>query len=156
MDILNIGTEYIFSFPRLLVENSLSPNLFYNPKSYDPATLIYVLSSLSILVFIAFVVVYKYNRWKKYNNFLSEMKSLDLDPSSEGTFAWMVKRHQMNEPTEIIFSQKIFDEMAADEMKRVLSSPGTKSAKQQFIDTVYEIRNRTFGADRFISDESAT
>ncbi len=156
MDILNVGTEYIFSFPRLLAENALSPNLLYNPTSYDPTTLLYAISGLTILIFIAFVLAHKYNRWKKYNDFLNEMKSLDLDPSSEGTFAWMVKRHQMNEPTEIIFSKEVFDEMAATEMKRVLCSPGTKSAKQQFIDTVYEIRNRTFNPDRFMSDESTT
>ncbi len=156
MDILNVGQELIFSFPRLLAENALSPNLFYNPKSYDPATLIYWLSGLTIFIFITFFAAYKYNRWKKYNNFLDEMKSLDLDPTSEGTFAWMVKRHQMNEPTEFIFSQQVFDEMAANEMRRVLCSPGAQSAKQNFIDTVYDIRNRTFGANRFMGDESAT
>ena len=59
----------------------------------------------------------------------------------------MVKRYAMEEPVTILYSERLFDEMAADEIQRVIASPASAQAKEQFIDTIYKIRVRTYHPD---------
>ena len=66
----------------------------------------------------------------------------------------MVKRYQMKEPVKVLQSARVFDEMASDEIVRVLCSARSAASKESFIDTVYDIRNRTFHPDRFLNEES--
>ena len=123
---------------------------------------------LEILVGFMMVVlavsygIIRYNRWKRYKEFATEMKALDLDPNTEGTLAGMVKRYSMDEPVNILFSARLFDEMATAEILRVLSSAGSQQSKQEFIDTVYNIRNRTYhpewkdNVDHILVDKEST
>ncbi|RJP33655.1 MAG: hypothetical protein C4527_04140 [Candidatus Omnitrophota bacterium] len=120
---------------------------FFDPSSFDPVIAIYFLGFLSLLISLLVFLTFKYQRWKKYQLFLEEMKTLDLDPEAEGTFAWMVKRHQMDEPVNIFCSPRIFDEMASTEMLRILASAGSIQSKQNFIDMIYSIRNKTYRRD---------
>ncbi len=134
------------SVPTLLAQSSDLPSLF-KATEVDPTVMIQVLSGIVLLITGIIVLTYKYQRWKRYNEFVTEMKSLDLDPDSEGTLAGMVKRYSMDEPVNILFSARLFDEMAATEIIRVLGSPGSVQAKKEFIDTVYKIRTRTYHPD---------
>ena len=74
------------------------------------------------------------------------MKTLDLAPEQETTLADMVKRYAMNEPVRILYSQRLFDDLACKEMQRILASAGSAEAKEQFIDALYEIRAKTYNS----------
>ncbi len=117
---------------------------FISTKSFDPGTLLIILTSLAILVVSVIFLSYRYQRWKRYNVFVEEMKSLQLDPDSEGTLAFMVKSQAMDEPVKVLMSAQKFDDMAQKEMVRVLGSEGSIQAKEAFINSVYKIRNTTY------------
>lgn len=120
---------------------------FLTTTTIDPQTLLLFLGGLITIILLIVFAVYKFNKWKKYKVFEDEMRSLDLDPEQEGTFADMVRRYSMDEPVNIIYSPRLFDEMATQEMMRVLGSPGSSKAKREFIDTVYKIRVKTYNPD---------
>lgn len=122
-------------------------NMWANTAPQDPTTLIYLLGGLATIITLISVGTFQYYRWKKFKVFEDEMRSLDLDTESEGTLALMVKRYAMDEPVQILFSPRLFDEMASNEIVRVLGSPGSMKAKQHFIDTVYKIREKTYFPD---------
>jgi len=117
---------------------------FINAKSFDPGTLLIILTSLTILVVAIIFLSYRYQRWKRYNEFVEEMKTLQLDPNSEGTLAFMVKSQAMDEPVKVLMSAQKFDDMAQKEMVRVLGSEGSIESKEAFINSVYKIRNTTY------------
>lgn len=120
----------------------------WRTTTVDPVTLIYILLGIAILVSAVIAFIYFYQNRMRYKVFENEMKSLDLDTESEGTLAAMVKRYAMDEPVQILFSPRLFDEMATSEIVRVLASPGSAKAKQNFIDTVYTIRTKTYFPER--------
>jgi len=152
MDI--IAGDWIMSFrPVLWAQSTSLPVNFFNPKSYDSTTLTICLAVLLGMILLVMIVALRYKRWRQFNMFLEEMRSLDLDPSSEGTFAWMVKRYRMNEPVKVLRSRQVFDEMATGEIFRVLCSAGTMQAKENFIDTIYDIRKRTFNPKLYFRQE---
>ncbi|RJP18243.1 MAG: hypothetical protein C4527_29515 [Candidatus Omnitrophota bacterium] len=134
-----------FDSPTLLAQDAL-PNL-WKATEVDPTLMFQILVGIILLVTTIIVVTYKYQRWKRYTEFVTEMKSLDLDPESEGTLAGMVKRYSMDEPVNVLFSARLFDEMATSEIIRVLGSPGSMQAKRNFIDLVYRIRTKTYHPD---------
>lgn len=119
----------------------------YKARDIDPQLLIGIMVSLAVLIGLLIYGTYRYQRWKRYMEFEEEMKTLDLDSDSEGTLAGMVKRFNMDEPVNILFSVRLFDEMAANEIMRVLASPGSTQAKQSFIDSIYKIRTKTYHPD---------
>ena len=88
-----------------------------------------------------------YQKWRRYQLFITELKTLDLDPKQEGTFADLVKRYNMDQPVNILYSKRLYDELASTEMIRILSSPGSVTAKAAYIDSLYEIRDRTYASD---------
>ncbi|RJP23055.1 MAG: hypothetical protein C4527_20945 [Candidatus Omnitrophota bacterium] len=120
------------------------PVQFFNPSTFDVSTLFILLATFLLVIGSLIYLSYCYNRYKKYMEFLEEMQTLDLNPEEEGAFAWMVKRYQMNEPVDILASLRAFDEMACQEIRRVLGSAGSIQSKSDFIDTVYQIRSRTY------------
>ncbi|MBI1387487.1 MAG: hypothetical protein GC154_03460 [bacterium] len=113
----------------------------------DPTTLLAFLAGIVTLIFLVIFGAYRFQKWKRYKEFETEMKSLDLGTQMEGTFAEMVRRYSMDEPVNILYSPRLFDEMASTEMVRVLGSAGSVKAKQEFIDTVYKIRIKTYHPD---------
>jgi len=120
-------------YKQLMGSSALSSELF-----------IKLLISLMGIVLLIMFLTYQYQRWRRYRDFVVEMKALDLDPGEEGTFAGMVKRYSMDEPVRILFSPRLFDEMATTEIFRVLGSAGSQEAKEEFINSVYDIRKRTY------------
>lgn len=130
----------------------------WTPTETDPVTLLSVVGGIVTFIMLIVFGAYQFKKWKQFKTFEDEMRSLDLDPQQEGTFADMVKRYSMDEPVNILYSPRLFDEMASSEMLRVLGSQGSAKAKQQFIDTVYKIRVKTYNPDWeqvAESDESA-
>ncbi len=119
----------------------------FKSSDVDPTILVYILGGIVTLILLTIYSTYRYKKWKKFKEFESEMKSLDLAPEDEGTLAAMVKRYSMDEPVNILFSARLFDEMASSEIKRVLGSPASAKLKQDFIDKVYMIRTKTYHPD---------
>ncbi|MFB3789334.1 MAG: hypothetical protein ACE15F_23490 [bacterium] len=123
---------------------------FLTPTDIDPKVLLWLLGTLTVTIAVIVYVTYRYNRWVKYKEFESEMKALDLDTGSEGALAEMVRRHNLNEPVNILFSASMFDEMAAEEIRRILGSTASAQQKQERIDTLYNIRTKTYHPDWLI------
>jgi hypothetical protein len=126
---------------------------FYRPSEVNMKSLGYFFGGVFVFLLLLVAFVVQYNRWRKFNQFKNEVQTLDLDPSAQGTFSWMVKQYRMKEPITAVESCEIFDQMATDEIFRVLCSDGTLEAKEDFIDTVYDIRNQTFHPDRVRKDK---
>jgi hypothetical protein len=127
--------------------------VMWKANNADPMLLIGILLGILVVVLSVVVGTLFYQRWKRYNEFIGELKTLDLNPEEEGTLASMVKRYQMDEPVNILFSPRLFDEMASHEILRVLGSSATTKTKQKFIDQVYAIRTRTYHSDWLESTE---
>jgi len=106
-----------------------------------------ILGGITLLSVAIIYGTYRYQRWCKFKEFENEMKSLDLNPEQEGTLGDMVRRYQVGEPVQILYSPKLFDDMATAEMKRILGSQGSAEAKQKFIDAIYNIRTKTYHPD---------
>ncbi len=106
--------------------------------------IIYGLLAIVFFIGIFTYASYRYQKWRRYQKFIEEMQTLDLDPDQEGTFADLVKRYNMDEPVNIIYSKRLYDELASQEMIRILASPGTVEAKAGYIETLYEIRDKTY------------
>ncbi len=138
---------YDAAYPFILAQQSDLPSLWKEASEVEPLTLLKFVGGILCVIFVFVYLNHRYQRWKRYNEFVTEMKTLDLDPDSEGTLAGMVRRYSMNEPVNVLCSPRLFDEMATHEMMRVLSSSGSMKAKQEFIDTVYKIRKKTYHPD---------
>ena len=115
-------------------------NSFFESSQVDPDLLLGLAIGIAVIIFILVYGTYRYQRWWHYKHFEQEMKTLDLAPEQETTLADMVKRYAMNEPVRILYSQRLFDDLACKEMQRILASAGSAEAKEQFIDALYEIR----------------
>ena len=120
---------------------------FITPESVEPQVFLYILGGLAVLVFVIVYGSYRYQRWKRFREFEDEMKSLDLNTEQEGTLGGMVKRYQIGEPVQILYSAKLFDDLATAEMKRILGSQGSAEAKERFINAIYSIRTKTYHPD---------
>jgi hypothetical protein len=59
----------------------------------------------------------------------------------------MVRRYKVGEPVQVLYSPKLFDDIATAEMRRILGSQGSTQAKESFINTIYEIRTKTYHPD---------
>ncbi len=155
---LVLGKEmnmHLLFFLPILSQNETLPNIWKNAGA-DPATLMTILVVLMSIVSAVVFGVYRYHRWKNYKEFETEMKSLNLNPEQEGTFSWMVKRYSMEEPVNIIFSPRLFDEMAAREIQNILASSASSKTKSDFINLIYEIRVRTYHPDWTSAEEPST
>lgn len=130
--------------PQLWVQESGLDFPIFDPQSIDPARLVQFMIGLAILIGILIYGTFKYRKWKRFKEFELEMKTLGLDPESEGAFADMVRRYKFSQPVNVIYSPRLFDEMATSELERILSSPGSQQAKENFVNTVYEIRSKTY------------
>ncbi|MDP8243622.1 MAG: hypothetical protein P9L94_06045 [Candidatus Hinthialibacter antarcticus] len=145
---LSSTLDLIQRFPVLAqTQDGKLPFNTWTPTETDPVTLLSVVGGIVTVIMLIVFGTYQFKKWKQFRTFEDEMRSLDLDPKQEGTFADMVKRYSMDEPVNILYSPRLFDEMAASEMLRVLGSQGSVKAKQEFIDTVYKIRIKTYNPD---------
>lgn len=120
---------------------------FYTVAKVDTKIVLTVLGGITTLAFLIIYGTYRYQRWCKFKEFENEMKSLDLNPDQEGTLGDMVRRYQIGEPVQILYSPKLFDDLATAEMRRILGSQGSVETKQKFIDAIYDIRTKTYHPD---------
>ena len=125
---------------------------FLTAQTVDPKIIFGILGGIVFALAVGVYSVYRYQQWRSYQNFVGEMQQLGLNPEQEGTFGDLVKRYKMKDPVEILYSLRMFDDMAALEMSRVLGSSGSMSAKEEFVDTLYEIRHITYLSE---SEETA-
>jgi hypothetical protein len=58
-----------------------------------------------------------------------------------------VKQYAMQEPVQILLSLRMFDELACQEISRVLGSSGSTTAKNRFVQMIYDIRKKTYFPD---------
>lgn len=141
------GAMYLVErLPDLLAQDARLPQMFKN-REIDSTLLIQFLLFIGCAAVVITVGLFFYNRWKKYKEFENEMKSLELEPDAEETLATMVKRYSINEPVNVLFSSRLFDEMASNEIKRILASPASAEFKEEYINRLYQIRMKTYHPD---------
>ncbi len=126
---------------------------FFSPQEIDPTLFFVCFGGLALLIFVIVYGTYRYRKFKKFQEFVDEMNMLELDDEQENALSGMVKRYAMQEPVQILVSRKVFDEMAAKEINRVLGSSGSMNAKQTFINMVYEIRRKTYDQEWPLQNE---
>lgn len=124
----------------------MNQELFKNqPLEWGPY--LYIAITMACLIVCISIVYYFFQRYKKIEEFKQELQSLGLGEEGENTLVDMVKRYALQEPLDILMSVKTFDQMAIQEIERILASAGSSKAKQQFINLIYEIRLKTYYAD---------
>jgi hypothetical protein len=140
---------FTLDFPVIVAQGSQGKLPFdpYKTTQVTPEFLIYLLAAIVSITLAILFGVYRYNRWQKFKEFETEMKSLDLENEQEGALSEMVKRYSMDQPISILYSARLFDEMASVEIKRILSSSASAEQKQDYIDKVYSIRAKTYHPD---------
>lgn len=140
-------SSHVPAIPIIIAQGTPLDFKVFESSSIDSTVLVYSLIGIMFTILMIVFGTYRYKRWKKFKEFETEMKALDLEPEQEGTLAEMVKRYSMDEPVNILFSARLFDEMASSEIKRVLGSAASIKLKQEFIDKVYFIRTKTYHPD---------
>ncbi len=118
--------------------------VFFSSTSTDATTLVYILVGIGFIVLVACISVYRYRRFKLFQEFSQELTLLELDEVEGNALTNIVKRYSLKEPVSVLFSLRLFDELATKEISRVLGSAGSAAQKQQFINLVYEIRKKTY------------
>lgn len=113
----------------------------------ETSTAIYFLLGMASTILLMIYLTYRYQRYKRFQEFQEEMETLELGEVEESTLCEMVKRFSLQEPVQVLLSKRVFDEMAAREINRVLGSPGSMKAKETFVNLVYEIRKKTYHKD---------
>jgi hypothetical protein len=116
----------------------------FDPKSVSTPVLFTILLSLTVLVLLVVYLHHRYVRYKKERVFFEEMDMLELESTESSTLTDIVKRYSLNEPVQILYSLRLFDEMAEKEMERVLSKPLPINLKTQYVDVLYNIRQKTY------------
>jgi len=117
---------------------------YTNPQSVSPELLITALLIFIAVVLVTLFLYRKYMNYKKTKLFLEELEVLELGRVESNTLTTLVKRYALNEPVEILYSLRLFDELAEKEMARVLSSPLSSDSKTQYVDLLYRIRVKTY------------
>ncbi len=116
------------------------------------ATTLIMLGVLSVIILIILAINFQYLRWRRHSEFVSEIRSLKLDSDTESALSKVVKRFSLDDPKEVLASCELFDEMAVEEMKRILSTPGTVQSKTETIDALYKIRAKAYQSNRIDSE----
>ncbi|MDP8246352.1 MAG: hypothetical protein P9L94_19870 [Candidatus Hinthialibacter antarcticus] len=98
-----------------------------------------------ILLIVLVIFLHKrYMRYVKEREFLDEISTLEMEQSESDTLLSLVRRYALNEPVDILYSQRLFDELAVKEISRVLGSPLSKENKTKFVNMIYNIRQKTY------------
>jgi hypothetical protein len=117
----------------------------------EPTALFSIFGSIILLIVISSSCFYIYQRRKIYRQFIDQLKILGLDPKEEVTLKYMVKRYPYKKALQVLDSTRVFDDMASQEMIRIIRSEGSIESKEDFVDTVYKIRTNTHTSN-FIKD----
>ncbi len=126
---------------------------FFNNTTVTWGPYLYIAITVLALVVCISIIHYFVKRYKKIEEFKNELQSLGLGEEGESTLVDMVKRYAMQEPLDILISVKTFDQMAIQEIERILASAGSSKAKQRFINLIYEIRLKTYYGELINNEE---
>lgn len=113
----------------------------------DPQLIVTVLMTIAAIVVALVIGAHYYRRWRKHRRFTDELNQFALEEDEGSTLVGLVKRYATDEPVEILYSLRAFDELAEKEMKRILGVQGSQEAKQRYIELLYTIRQKTYFAD---------
>lgn len=108
---------------------------------------VWILLGLAALIGLVIYASYRYKRYKSMQEFSDEMHQVGLSTEEESTLTDLVKHYAMQEPVQILLSLRMFDEMACQEISRVLGSSGSTTAKDRFVQMIYDIRKKTYFPD---------
>ncbi len=117
---------------------------FFQSNSANLETIIFLVLGCTLFCVAVFFIYKKYMRFKKEQELQEEMELRDFESVESSTVNDLVKRYKMNEPINIMYSLKLFDELAQKEMSRVLSSPLSSQSKTQYVDLLYRIRQKMY------------
>lgn len=126
---------------------------FFSNTTVDTHIYVIVFIIVGLIVLTATVGVHYYKRFKKMRQFKEELEQLDLGETGENTFVDLIKRYALNEPVDVLMSVKLFDDMAMQEINRILGSSGSMTSKQQFVNMIYDIRQKTYFPEYSESDD---
>ncbi len=118
-------------------------NLYKNSDVSMEAFLSLSVGCIALIVLIVFLHK-RYLRYVKEREFLEEIQTLEMEQSESDTLFSLVRRYALNEPVDILYSQRLFDELAVKEISRVLGSPLSKENKTKFVNMIYNIRQKTY------------
>ncbi len=119
-------------------------NQWFTPTEIPIQSILVIVIVLSLIILIIFMVYRRYIRFKKLQSFHDEMDLMQFENNESKTLDDIVKRYALNEPVEILYSLRLFDEMAEKEMARILSSSMPSKGKNKYIDLLYQIRHKTY------------
>jgi hypothetical protein len=72
---------------------------------------------------------------------------------SENTLIGLVRRFNMDDPIRLLFSARLFDELASREIQRVSKSHISDHSKQSFVNSLYKIRQNTYNSEWSFQEE---
>lgn len=127
--------------------NPLSSGDIFVSNQAGAEYIIWILLGLAGLIGLIIYASYRYKRYKCMQEFSDEMAQVGLSSEEESTLTNLVKHYAMQEPVQVLLSLRMFDELACQEISRVLGSSGSTIAKNRFVQMIYDIRKKTYFPD---------
>lgn len=127
--------------------NQLGEVRMFSNQTVGAEFLVYLLLGLTCLVGIIIYATYRYKRYKKMQEFNNEMSQVGLSADEESALTGLVKQYALQEPVQILLSLRMFDDLACQEISRILGSPGSTVSKDRFVQMIYDIRKKTYFPD---------
>ena len=121
----------------------------FKPSDINLEVAAWVILLCAALILFIFLAYKRYLRFKKEQELLEELVVRDFESMESSTITNLVKRYTVNEPIEILYSLRLFDELAEKEMTRVLGSALSSESKTQYVDMLYRIRQKTYFPSEF-------
>ena len=121
--------------------------VLFKSSGIQSEVFVHIFFGITVIIGCVVFFLYRYQQFKRFREFKEELHTLDLGAEEENAFSQMVKQYAMKEPVKILFSLRLYDEMALKEMSRILGSAGSIQAKQQFVNLMYDIRKKTYYKD---------
>ncbi len=122
---------------------------FLTPTDVNLDVMIWALGICVVLITFIIVAYKRYQRFKKEQELIEEMEVREFENQESSTITDLVKRYTVNEPVEILYSLRLFDELAEKEMTRVLGSSLSSDSKKKYVDLLYRIRQKTYFPSEF-------
>ncbi|MBI1386933.1 MAG: hypothetical protein GC154_00610 [bacterium] len=122
--------------------NELQP--MWKTQDVSGEAIVTVLLIAVCLIGLIIFVHRRYVRYKKERQFIDELETMEMGQTESDTLFNLVRRYALNEPVDILYSVRLFDELAVKEIERVLASPLSSDSKSKFVNLIYSIRQKTY------------
>ncbi|MDX9752674.1 MAG: hypothetical protein RBU29_01855 [bacterium] len=116
----------------------------FSPNHVPSPLLLLILGLILLLVTVIFGFHYWQQRAKREQDFHTEMASMAMSHGECAVLSDLVQRYTLGKPVEILYSLPLFDELLEKEMERVMVLPLSSEAKKQYVDLLYQIRQKAF------------